>query len=223
MGPLPVVPNHIRINFGQTDITGLPVGSRVFWRYSGSAPANSDCTAIAAQWRSLADTNLVPLMASGDMEVSATVTDLSTTSGAVGSSTGTSTSSRSGGALPIGTAAVINHLMALHYRGGKPRTYLQIGTSADLVTQAEWSSTFIASVNTAWAAMVTGMNGFVSGGTTLVQEANISYYSGFTVVTSPTTGRARNVPTKRVTPVATDISSSSCALKLGSQRRRYQR
>jgi hypothetical protein len=49
---------------------------------------------------------------------------------------------------------------------------------------------------------------------------NVSYYNGFTVVTNPTTGRARNVPTLRGTPVVDTVTGIVARVQVGSQRRR---
>jgi hypothetical protein len=162
-------------------------------------------------------------MASGDIETSVKVTDLSDPAGGVGISSGSSTSTRSGGALPMGTALVMSYLIARKYRGGKPRTYFQWGTSADLNTQRAWGTSFTGACNTAMAAFTTAVNGFSSGGCSLSNPANVSYYQGFNTVGPDAQGRFRYPPKLRTAPHVDVITGHVAQLTVGSQRRRYGR
>jgi hypothetical protein len=221
MPPLPAVPNVVKMQMQFFKGNEVHIATNNYFSYSGSAPNASACAAIAGSWQGLANTNLKSLMASGDVLENTYLQDLASSSGADGNSGSPLTGTRSGGSLFGGTALVLNHIIARRYRGGKPKNFLPFGTLTDVYTAQTWQSSFLSAVNTAWAAMMTGFLGTSSGGCTISEHVNVSYYDGFTVVTSPTTGRARNVPKLRSGGPITDvISASSASTRPGSQRRR---
>jgi hypothetical protein len=60
--------------------------------------------------------------------------------------------------------------------------------------------------------------GWAGAGT--LSHVSLSYFSGFTVITSPTTGRARNVPTVRSSPLIDPVVTLKTQTSIGTQRRR---
>jgi hypothetical protein len=70
-----------------------------------------------------------------------------------------------------------------------------------------------------WQAFVAAILAVSSLSITLSNVINISYFSGFTVFTTPS-GRARNIPTPRLVPLKDPITGSLVNQKIGSQRRR---
>jgi hypothetical protein len=109
------------------------------------------------------------------------------------------------------------------YRGGKPRNFYPYGTASDLQTEQTWTDTALTGFLAQSEDLYSATAGVSAGGTTLTSRVSVSYYSGFTVVTSPTTGRARNVPTKRSTPLTYAVVNTAVSPYIGSQRRRIQR
>jgi hypothetical protein len=223
MPPLANVPNVVKLELRQTDLTGLPLGSRVFWKYSGGPPTSAQCAALAASILTAVGTNFLSMIAAGDIENEVTVTDLSSDSGGIGSATGTGSGTRDGGSLPIGTAAVLDHLIARRYRGGKCRTYAQWGVATDYSSQAAWGADFVTAANAAWAGFSAALDGLTEGTTVLVNQVNISYFSGYTVGPANSHGYAKKIPTPRAVPVVDDVTGTACATVIGSQRRRYRR
>jgi hypothetical protein len=218
MPALPDVPNVLKATLQWTVSSDTDVGTGLFFEYSGTAPNNSACLALATtigaafgspedHWDE--DTSMVGVK----------VTDLSSATGGVGehaeSITGSLTSPLSGA-----TAVLVNYAMARRYRGGRPRSYLPWGDGTKLGNRQTWNGTFVTScedvLTTAFAAVI----GSTSGGTTITNHVNVSYYAGFTVAISPTTGRARNVPTLRSSPLVTAISGFAVATRVANQRRR---
>jgi hypothetical protein len=115
---------------------------------------------------------------------------------------------------------LVNFLITRRYRGGKPRWYLPWGGGGDLTSRQEWTAGFITNVTSAISAIRTGFIGASSGSTSVSNQVNVSYYSGFTAVENPITHRWRNVPTLRATPAVGVIESYSVAGLVSSQRRR---
>jgi hypothetical protein len=191
----------------------------MYWRYAGSPPSASDCANFAtvllnafAAENSLWDTRTVLTGAKG--------TDLSSTSGGVGASTGSTNGTLGGDTLAGGTAVVVSYLINRRYRGGKPRNYFPWGDSNSLNTRQAWLPAYVAEVAAGVATAISTFIGTVEGATTISAHANVSYYSGFTVQTNPGTGRARNVPKLRTVPLVDDIVGRAVLGRPGSQRRR---
>lgn len=148
------------------------------------------------------------------------VTDLSSSSGGVGEHSQSTAGTGNVASLPGGTSVLVNYLINRRYRGGKPRSYFPWGSETEMATRQSWVGTFITDCTSALTTYFAAVIGLVVGGTTLTSHVNVSYYEGFTVVTNPVTGRSRNVPKLRTTPVVDDILSWSVSAKPGSQRRR---
>jgi hypothetical protein len=115
---------------------------------------------------------------------------------------------------------MIQFNIARRYRGGKPKIFLPAGVAADISNTNTWGSTFLATANTDWAAFAAAVlaAGWTGAGT--LTHVNVSYYTGFTVVTNPVTHRARNVPTLRGAPVVDTVISYAAEVDIASQRRR---
>jgi hypothetical protein len=220
MPALPDVPNVFRLNLDWT-VDADTMGQTVhYFRYSGTAPNAATCNAIAIAATAYAESAFQSMCNTHVGVSGATVTDLSSSSGGQASGGTPWLGTRSGGQLSPGTAAIVSHFISRRYRGGKPRSYFPCGTSTDVATTGLWSSGFKTAMDTAFGTFHDDMVATSSGGTIVGALVNVSYYKGFTVVTSPTTGRSRNVPTLRGTPVVDTINDSDTKIMMGSQRRR---
>lgn len=219
MPALPAVPGVIRFQLQHSLGADVNVLSRFYVSYTGSAPTstglNASCSGVVSSWSN----NLKALFSSGQNLLGALATDLSSASGAVGSNFATTAGSRAGAQLPAGVACLLNLHVNRRYRGGKPRIYLPFGVDADLNSVQTWTGTFTAAVTAAWNAFIASVLTTNPVGTTYVQQVNVSYYAGFHTFTTPS-GRVRNIPTLRVTPVVDAIASVSTNGKFASQRRR---
>lgn len=219
MTPLPPVSGVAKVQVLWDVGTDSDVSTTTYWRYSGgsfdSAAAAAMAGDILTNWAGHEGlwTPTVKL-------VGCRVLDLaSDTAGEAVASTDVA-GTRTGGPLPAATCAVANYTIDRRYRGGKPKGFLPWGSDSDLETEQTWTSAFITAALAAWQAFFAAVSGVSSGGSTLTTHVSVSYYSGFTVVTSPTTGRARNVPTKRTTPQVDTVGDTEIGTVLGSQRRR---
>lgn len=219
MAALPYVAGALRIGYATSDEGDIAAGSRFFVSYTGGPPNSTDLNTLASDVAAAWATHMAPLVVEGDYLTAVTIEDLSSATAAIGTWTGSNEGSRSGDNNTASVCAVVNHQIGRKYRGGRPRTYLRAGSSSDLQTSNTWTTAFMTALLTAWEAWIAEILGVGSLSITLVDDINISYYEGFTVFMTPS-GRARNIPTLRVTPLKDSITSSSIATKLGSQRRR---
>jgi hypothetical protein len=125
-----------------------------------------------------------------------------------------------GASLTANDCVLRDLLIARRYRGGKPRQYWPFGVITDLQTAQVWLNAFVTACTTGFTNHTAGMTGLTWPGGQLQTEVNVSYYQGFKVVTSPTTGRARNVPTPRSTPLIDAATGSRINQRIATQRRR---
>jgi hypothetical protein len=219
MPPLPSVPNVVRVDWLWSDSADTNVSTKQYFKYSGSPPTSADCVALAAEIYSLQ--SAMHAQWDGLTVLEGTrVTDLSSPSGGLGEHAESTTGTRPGNSLAGGIAVLVNYVISRRYRGGKPRNYFPFFVASDLTTRQSWFGTSLTELDSALSTYFGGVAGLSSGGTTLGDHVNISYYDGFRVVTSPTTGRARNVPTLRTTPLVDTILSYAASSRPSSQRRR---
>lgn len=217
----PVAPNVLRVRFGFTVGEDVNALSALHFKWSGTAPTAAACAAIASDMQGDFATFAEPLMDESTKLTSTIVQDLTSSTGAEGEFTGTDAGTRSGDELPAEAAALWNHRISRRYRGGKPRSYWPFGVESDLEDRQTWASAFVSAVETGWGTFLTNVAGRPShDGVVVGALCSLSIYEGFTVVTNPITGRARNVPTYRSSAIIDPIVSGSLNIRVGSQRRR---
>jgi len=202
-----------------TDLTAL---NRQFFRWSGGTPTVTDMGTLAghcnAGWASF----MAALTPDTTTLEHTTATDLSSDTGAQATEVSSTAGTRGSPELGAGTAACVSMTLGRRYRGGKPRTYWPFGIQTDLLTPQTWASAFVTAVTNAAQDFAAYIAAGASGATALGPQVNVSYFSGFVVITSPITGRATNTPVRRVTPLVNNITGWACNPNLGSQRRRNQ-
>lgn len=219
MPPLAPVPNVLKAQL-HWSLAGAPDMQTVLhFRYAGGPPTPTDALALATDiYNAMAP---VATYWSSDINLSeCVVTDLSSATASVGTHSGSTPGLRTPGGLDNGTALVVNYHIDRRYRGGKPRSYFPFGVGSDMTTRRSWDSAFVTAVQGALNTFFATCIGSTSGTTSITQQVSVSYFSGFTVVTDPTTGRAKNVPVRRATPLVDPITGITASLKPGSQRRR---
>jgi hypothetical protein len=209
----------IRVEFKTNDDASILAGSRFFLSYTGAEPGSGDLNTLSTDVSAAWGSHIAPLVITTEHLVDIISTDLSSDTGAIGQWTGSIAGTTGGASLPANACAVVNHGIARRYRGGRPRTYLRCGTAGTLNGTNEWTTTFQGQVLAGWEAFIAEVLALTGFGFTIQAIVNVSWYSGNTVFTTPT-GRARNIPVARTTPIVDDITGSSVALKVGSQRRR---
>lgn len=222
MPALPDVANVLKVRWHFTIPTeGGPVAHvGQHYRWTGSAPDATACAAIADDAMTQANTHLKENLHSIWRFESVDVTDLTSATAATGVSThATIAGTNSGDALPVDTCTEVTYHLNRRYRGGHPKEFWPFGTQADMSNELEWTSGYLTQVNTDLAAFYSAFIGSTSGGCTVGARCNVSYYSGFTVHTG-TTGRARNVPTTRSTPLVDDLQLIGANGFISVQRKR---
>lgn len=222
MPALPNVANVIRVALG-FDLENVPVAlTRFYIAFTGTAPTVANLASFNSAINSAMTADLASLLNSSSIITSIESIDLTSSTGAVDTSVTAVDGTRTGTVLPADTSLVASYTIARRYRGGHPRGYWPLGTATDLASNRSWSSSFVTAGNTGltnfFAAVLAG--GWTGSGT--LTHVNVSYFHGFTVVTNPLTGRARNVPTVRVTPLQDVVTGIACKPSVGTQRRRLQ-
>lgn len=221
MPPLPSVPNALKLTIGFALGDDAAATSRLHFAYTGTPPDNAACLAFATTASGAANTYLKSMVGTGNSITSVSVLDLSSPSGGFGIDSSVITGSRGSGLLAAGTAVLLSMAIARRYRGGKPRAYFPFGITGDLTSANQWASGSVAAFLDAINNFQVAMDGQVSGGCTIDQLINISYYEGFTGVTNPITGRTKDVAKLRTAgPVVDVITGLSVNTRPASQRRR---
>lgn len=220
MPALPSVPNVLRAQVLWDVGTDTDVSTGMFFRYSGGPVtltiATSLAQAVANAWAQFE----TPPWSSDVTLAGAKVTDLSSPTGGEGTSSADQPGGDASGGLAGGTCTVVGFHIARRYRGGKPRVYLPWGSKDNLNGPNAWAAAYVTQVTTYVTEILSQVVGSTAGGVTITDHVNVSYYEGTRVVTSPTTGRARNVPILRTTPLVDDIAGFTVLAYPGSQRRR---
>lgn len=221
MPKLPDVSHVLRARLYFT-IDGKPEqGVRHFYRWTGSTPTATALATLAHKlYTSFVAATIAAVMHATNVFTGVQLEDLTSTTGATGSFAGTTTGTLTGEGVPADACLVTSYEIPRRYRGGHPRSYWPFGNATTLFDPQRWTTAFVAS---AQAKVTTGIAGFVgqsSGGCTIGAHCVPSYYEGFTVVISPTTGRARNIPKLRTPVIVTNVTDIIAREYVGSFRKR---
>ena len=216
------IPNCLRIDELWAIGTDLSAVTRSFYSYSGGPPSAGDCNAIAALFFSTVAAEQAPYMHPTRTCTGFEVTDLTSATSATGSHFANQVGTRAGTDLPAQTCFLLNLKITRRYRGGKPRMYLPYGVAEDLTTPQTWlgatAALFATTISSGVNALVVGQT---IGTTTIGNQCNVSYYSGFDTVGPDLEGRYRYPPKKRTVALPVDVITAwSGNQKLGTQRRR---
>lgn len=220
MPALPAVPNVVKCAVGFKVYGDLDVTSTVYLGYSGGAPDTADAATIAGSLFTAAGSAYAGLLDEESALTSVKITDLSSSTGGEAVHNGNVAGTRSGAILAGATCVLMNYTIGRRYRGGKPRNYFPFGVGPDLGSRQAWSPSFTTAVDSAWSTWIAAAIGATGGSTTITDHVNVSYYEGSRVVTSPTSGRARNVPIVRTAPLVNTVVSATASATPASQRRR---
>jgi hypothetical protein len=198
--------------------------TRVHIAYTGTAPNDATCATLAQALWVIFGAEFCTYAGSDVSLTSVTLTDLTSPTSGQGDHIATTVGVLAGTMIGADVCMLASMRIARRYRGGKPRSYLPLGTTNVLQTAQTWAATFVSNVQLALDATRADIAVTVASGTTLTTLVNVSYYQGFTVVTNPVTGRARNVPKLRVGgPVVDVVTNWVAESRLASQRRRNLR
>jgi hypothetical protein len=222
MPALPAVPAVVRTDLQFTRGEDLAAKCRFFMKYGGTAPTNAQLVTLAGATSAAYSVQLSGLADVDTTLTQVTITDLSSSTSAIGVDTTPRVGTRTGGVLPADTCVLESRTVARRFRGGHSRIYWPFGTQPDLSDPQKWLSSFVTTCTTDLHAFGSQVEAAVwSGGASLTPVA-VSYYQGFTVHTG-VTGRARNVSTVRLVPVVDVLTSTIAKQGVASQRKRLLR
>ena len=220
MPALPAVPQVIEMKLGFETNGEAEFGCRSFWQFSGATPSATTletfCQAASTQFMD----QFASTISQATQLRQIVMTDLSSSTAARGEWNGAIGGTDTNIGLPPSCVAVLNFGISRRYRGGKPKMFLPCGTTADLLQRNTWTPAFTSGLAGYWSNFNTQVCIFEADGTSIKQQVNVSWYSGFKTVTNPITGRTRNVPQLRGQPVVDRIDSWSVRSYVGAQRRR---
>ena len=222
MSALVDIPNCLRVDELWKIGTDLTAATRSFYSYSGGPPSAGDCNAIAALFFSTVAAEQAPYMHPTRSCEGFEITDLTSSTSATGSHIAAQVGTRAGTDLPAQACFLLNLRITRRYRGGKPRMYLPYGVAEDLTSPQQW---LLATANLFATTISSGVNALVVGqtvGTTTIgNQCNVSYYSGFDTVGPELGGRFRYPPKKRTVALPVDVITAWVGNpNVGTHRRR---
>lgn len=223
MPALPDVPKVLRVACSGTSGGGEVWLTRFYVQYQASAPTPPNvvtfCNGVITSWVAHISPELTPNKDLTQVEV----TDLSSPTSSIGLVATSNPGTRTGAWLPPAVCVVSSYTVSRRYRGGHPRGYFPAGSETDVDTNGQWADLFVTEFTLAVRNFFTDVLAINWGTSEGFLHVNVSYYEGFTVVTDPITGRARNVPKLRTGgPAIDNIVTSSARKVIGTQRRRGQ-
>jgi hypothetical protein len=218
MPPLPPVAKVIRFQFISQQGPNSRIFNHLFYQYSGALSA-ADLATLTTTARTAWQTNITTIQITSVALLQVVATDLSSSSAPQVTQTSTTVGTNAGAHLPDGTAMALQLKIARRYRGGHPRIYMFGLSQAGLAQDNSWTTTYLNSFVTALQAVNTAIITAPPAAVGTVQPVNVSYFLGFTNVTSPS-GRSRPKPTLRGTPLIDIITGFAGNAKVASQRRR---
>jgi|SRR5580704_8226346 hypothetical protein len=223
MPSLPDYANVLKVRFLFTVGGDANVATTWHFKYTGTAPTDATCSAIATTIAAAAVTRLGASLNVNNTFQGASVQDLTSGSAGFGEHLAAVDGSRSGEPVPAATCVLLHQPIARRYRGGKSRTYWPLLGASDLTNPSAWDGSVIATTQAELIDLQSDIQSIVDAGCTIGEQVSISYYSGFTAVTNPITGRTRDVPNVRSAAIAPDaILSLACSGAPATQRRRAQ-
>jgi hypothetical protein len=220
VAPLPDVPKVIRTSLIHDYGSDLDVVTRFYTRFSGTNPTDAELSTFNALVGGLWFSDLAPYANSAVSLQTTQSTDLTTVTGAQSEDTTIFDGSRGGHILPASAAAVVGYEIGRRYRGGHSRGYWPFGSDTDVSSPQVWDPMFVSAFAGAVQSFFSDVAGSGWGSAGTLTHVNVSYFHGFTVVINPSTGRARNVPTVRPSPLIDTVLTYAGRSRIGSQRRR---
>jgi hypothetical protein len=219
MPALPPVPNVIRARFIQTIGTDTDVLNHIYLQYTGTnnqAAMNALAAQVATAWNAKLAGNIPNTVHLTGIQCQ----DLTSATGFVGvTAPGTNGSETTTSSTSANSCLLTVYEFPRRYRGGKPRWYQSGLSSTHWNGINAWATSFLTTWVTAFEAMIADIVGFSSNGVTIADHVNVSYYEGYKPTEYPS-GRYRNVPQVRATPLVDIIGAYVADALIASQRRR---
>ena len=205
MPALPPVPAVLRVDFHFIVGEDGNAKCRFFLQYSGTAPTTAQLNTFAGDIGTYWTAHVHGMYGSSTILDSITVTDLTSSTSAVGTASVGTAGDRTGTPNPASTAMLTSLKVARRYRGGHPRIYWPFGTALDVNDPQTWKTEFQDDYNSVMPAFFTAVKALIWAGAVIVDVVNVSWYSGFHLFTGPT-GRVHNIPSLRLAPIVDIVS-----------------
>jgi hypothetical protein len=214
-------PNVLRVRTLWLVGADQDVSSVMHFTWTGTAPDDAACTALATSIHAAAVTNMVPKLGSENQLHGIEVTDLTSASAGSGEHLANVVGTEGGSDLGAAVAVLMRIHIGRRYRGGKPRVYWPLGTANDLDTPNAWLAGSVTAFNTACAQYINDIQALSSGGCNVGVLCNVSYYEGFNTVGPDLQGRFKYPPKPRTVAIPPDVFLGiSINPRPASQRRR---
>lgn len=207
MPTLPDVDHVLKVAVDGT-LDDVPCTNLFHIAFSGGPPNVADLNSFAHSFYTAWSTRIMPNLTNQYEHIITNVTDLTTTSSAVGSYGQVSTGGSSGTPCGNQVCILVKHHIARRYRGGHPRTYLPPSSATNIALGQQWSGTFVTTMNTAYTNFISDVEAIAVPSVSGPSFVCVSYFSGGAL---------------RVTPLVQSITSSVVENTLATQRRRLGR
>lgn len=222
MPALPSVPGVLKVAVIFADDVNTDIVSRFYIKYGGTAPSATELNNFCDAVQGHAGSTILHAVNEAYTLGRVHAIDLSSSTASEGDWLGTNPGLLTGDPLPSDVAQVCSYEISRHYRGGHPRGYWPMNQAGDLTNPQLWTPGVVAGNQSQFEDFFADVLSTPWSGGGPLSHVNVSYYHGFTVVTNPSTGRARNVPTLRGTPLVDTVGSYVARRHIGTQRRRLQ-
>lgn len=215
------VPGVLKLHMGMTVGEDTTTGWHQFYRYGTTPGTANNLQTLASQTSVFWTQRFQTLTTAGVKLTSVVYTDLAAQTAPIGTWIGSIAGTKAAGDLPANACVLWNYKVARRYRGGKPRSYVPVGSTADLLDPQKFTSTAITAFNTAMTNFVGDITSLMGTWTSTHNLCNVSYYHGGNWI-GPDGGPYKFKPTPRNPPLVDDVVSYSANQILGSQRRRIR-
>lgn len=220
MPALPPVPGVFKFLLQWGDGTDTNALSVLHFQYSGAVPTGVDWNNYCSAFNGLQAAEWPIVLDSSSSYMGCAAIDLSV-GGAEGGTAASVVGTRAGNPIGAASSCLIHYPISRRYRGGKPRTYLPMGTDADLLTRQTWTGAFLSAIETFWNTVrVAAVDAGPVGASVVGSQVAVSYYGPPNRLITGSTGRVRTISTVRATPIVDVLSSFQPRPKVASQRRR---
>jgi len=216
----PSVPEVIRFRLTGTLQNGNAWGIRHYVLYTGSAPSGPTMLTLCEGVASAFNTHVLAILSEDTALTAVDGIDLSSDLGSGATADVDYAGAIADPAVADQICAVVRFEIDRRYRGGKPKTFIPGESTTSVGSNSTWGSGFVNDMGTAYGDFQAAIGDLSAAGCDLEGIVNVSLYQGFTPVHNPVTGRYKNVPTYRATPLIDLVSSFTCDVLFGSQKRR---
>jgi hypothetical protein len=128
-----------------------------------------------------------------------------------------------GGPLPANACVLVNYPIQRRYRGGKPRSYVPMGTDTDLVNPQTWAAASVTNFTTRMVTYNQGIQAITWSGGGINGWVSVSYFEpGEWVPDPPPDNKTKYVSALRPVPVQDTINGIVVNSLVGSQRKRIR-